>query len=236
VWLGGDADADVADALGLSLTRRPGVDAPPAKQDGRSALAQGSAGPALYALAGLRIIAGTHRGRRIAAPKGAHTRPTGDRVREALFNIVGPVEGASVLDLYAGSGALGLEALSRGARRCMFVETDAAACRAIRGNLETLGLTGGLVVQRDALAVLREERSARRRHELVLLDPPYERWVALEARLAELLPAVVAESGVVVAETAARIEPTLPFDLVTTRRYGSARLTVFTPHATASTP
>ena len=71
----------------------------------------------------MRIIAGTHRGRRIAAPKGQQTRPSGDRVREALFNLVGPVEDASVLDLYAGSGALGLEALSRGARRCVFAET-----------------------------------------------------------------------------------------------------------------
>jgi 16S rRNA (guanine966-N2)-methyltransferase len=177
----------------------------------------------------LRIIAGTHRGRRIAAPKGAHTRPTGDRVREALFNLVGPVDGASVLDLYAGSGALGLEALSRGAHRCVFAETDAAACRVIRANLETLGLTGGLVLQRDALAVLREERSAGRRHELVLLDPPYERWSDVERRLGELLPAVVAETGLVVTETGARTEPMLPFDPVTTRRYGSARLTVFAP-------
>jgi 16S rRNA (guanine966-N2)-methyltransferase len=177
----------------------------------------------------MRIIGGTHRGRRIAAPKGGHTRPTGDRVREALFNLVGPVDGASVLDLYAGSGALGLEALSRGARRCVFVETDGAACRAIRANLETLRLTGGLVTQRDALAMLREERTAVRRHELLLLDPPYERWQALEPRLAELLPAVVAEAGMVVVETDARVEPTLTLDLVTTRRYGSARLTLFAP-------
>ena len=177
----------------------------------------------------MRIIAGTHRGRRIAAPKGGHTRPTGDRVREALFNLVGPVDGASVLDLYAGSGALGLEALSRGARRCVFVETDGAACRAIRANLETLGLTGGLVTQRDALAVLRDERRAGRRHELLLLDPPYDRWDELEPRLAELLPAVVAEPGMVVIETDAGAEPTLPLDLVTTRRYGSARLTLFAP-------
>ena len=177
----------------------------------------------------MRIIGGTHRGRRIAAPKGAHTRPTGDRVREALFNLVGPVDGASVLDLYAGSGALGLEALSRGARRCVFVETDGAACRAIRANLETLGLTGGLVTQRDAVAVLREERSAGRRHELVLVDPPYERWPDLETRLGELLAAVVAEPGIVVVETDARVEPTLPLDCVTTRRYGSARLTLFAP-------
>jgi 16S rRNA (guanine966-N2)-methyltransferase len=177
----------------------------------------------------VRIIGGTHRGRRIAAPKGAHTRPTGDRVREALFNLFGPVDGASVLDLYAGSGALGLEALSRGARRCVFVETDGAACRAIRANLEALGLTGGLVTQRDVLAVLRDERSAGRRHELVLLDPPYERWPELEPRLDELLPAVVAEPGIVVVETDARVEPTLPLDCVTTRRYGSARLTLFAP-------
>ena len=175
----------------------------------------------------MRIIGGTHRGRRIAAPKGGHTRPTGDRVREALFNLVGPVNGASVLDLYAGSGALGLEALSRGARRCVFVETDGPACRAIRANLETLGLTGGLVTQRDALAALRDERTAGRRHELLLLDPPYERWQALEPQLAELVPAVVAEAGIVVVETDARVEPTLPLDLVTTRRYGSARLTLF---------
>jgi 16S rRNA (guanine966-N2)-methyltransferase len=177
----------------------------------------------------VRIIGGTHRGRRIAAPKGAHTRPTGDRVREALFNLVGPVDGASVLDLYAGSGALGLEALSRGARRCVFVETDGAACKAIRANLETLGLTGGLVTQRDAVAVLREERSAGRRHELVLVDPPYERWPELEPRLAELLAAVVAEPGIVVVETDSRVEPKLPLDCVTTRRYGSARLTLFAP-------
>lgn len=175
----------------------------------------------------MRIIAGTHRGRRIAAPKGEHTRPTGDRVREALFNLVGPVDGASVLDLYAGSGALGLEALSRGARRCVFVESDGAACRVIRANLEALGLTGALVLQRDAIAVLQEERTAGRRHDLVLLDPPYERWSALERRLGELLPAIVTDDGLVVVETDAQVEPELPLDPVTTRRYGSARLTLF---------
>jgi 16S rRNA (guanine966-N2)-methyltransferase len=177
----------------------------------------------------MRIIAGTHRGRRISAPKGEQTRPTGDRVREALFNLVGPVEGASVLDLFAGSGALGLEALSRGARRCVFAETDGAACRAIRGNLETLGLTGALVLQRDAVSVLREERAAGHRHDLVLLDPPYGRWASLEPVLAELLPAVVSDGGIVVVETDAQAEPVLPLALVTSRRYGSARLTLFSP-------
>ena len=177
----------------------------------------------------MRIIAGSHRGRRIAAPKGAHTRPTGDRVREALFDLVGPVDGASVLDLYAGSGALGLEALSRGAARCVFAETDPAACRVIRRNLEQLGLVGGRVVQRDAIALLRGEASAGVRHELVLADPPYERWADVEPDLAAHVPAVVAPSGLVVVETTARSEPRLPLDLVTSRRYGSARLTVFTP-------
>ena len=178
----------------------------------------------------MRIVGGRWRGRRIDAPADDRVRPTADRVREAWMSIVGPyLAGARVLDLFAGSGALGLEALSRGARRCVFVETDGAACRAIRANLETLGLIGGLVTQRDSAAVLREERTAGRRHELLLLDPPYELWQELEPRLAELLSEVVAEAGMVVVETDARVEPTLPLDLVTTRRYGSARLTLFAP-------
>jgi 16S rRNA (guanine966-N2)-methyltransferase len=175
----------------------------------------------------MRIIGGTHRGRRIVAPKGDQTRPTGDRVREALFNLVGPVDGASVLDLYAGSGALGLEALSRGARRCVFAETDGAACRAIEQNLASLGLTDALVLRRDAVSVLRGERTAGRRHDLVLLDPPYGRWAELEPVLGPLLSDVVSDVGLVVVETDARTEPALPLDLVTARRYGSARLTLF---------
>lgn len=177
----------------------------------------------------MRIIAGSHRGRRLAAPRGERTRPTSDRVREALFSIVGPVDGASVLDLYAGSGALGLEALSRGARRCTFVDDDREACRAIGANLASLGLTGGLVLRRDAVQAVREEAAAGRRHDLVLADPPYGAWPTLEERLAALLPTVVADTGLVVVETDAAVEPQLPLDLVTTRRYGSARISVFAP-------
>ncbi|MGI8973584.1 MAG: 16S rRNA (guanine(966)-N(2))-methyltransferase RsmD [Gaiella sp.] len=175
----------------------------------------------------MRIVAGTHRGRRIAAPIGEHTRPTSDRVREALFSIVGPLEGAEALDLYAGSGALGLEALSRGAARCVFVELDGLACRVIQRNLEQLGLTGAQVQRRDAQHVLRDEAAAGRTYDLILADPPYEQWAELEPRLATVLPAVLATSGLLVVETAARVEPRLPFELVKTRRYGSARLTVF---------
>jgi len=175
----------------------------------------------------VRIIAGSRKGHRIVAPRGEQTRPTGDRVREALFNLVGPVDDADVLDLFAGSGALGLEALSRGARRCVFAESDRAACRVIQANLEKLRLTGALVLCRDALGVLREEAAAGRRYDLVLCDPPYGEWGALEARLAALVPDVLADDGLVVVETEARTEPTLPLDLVTGRRYGSARLTLF---------
>lgn len=175
----------------------------------------------------MRIVAGSRKGHRIAAPKGGATRPTGDRVREAAFNLIGPVEGATVLDLYAGSGAMGLEALSRGARRCVFAESDRQACRVIAANLEKLRLTGALVHCRDAAAVAREEAAAGRAYDLVLADPPYGEWPRLEARLAELLPAVVAPDGLVVVETDARVEPALPLEAVTSRRYGSARLTLF---------
>ena len=88
----------------------------------------------------MRIIAGSRKGARIQAPKGLATRPTGDRAREAAFNLIGPVDGARVLDLYAGSGAMGLEALSRGAQDVLFVEADREACRTIDRNLEKLGL------------------------------------------------------------------------------------------------
>src|SRR5437016_14666964 len=98
----------------------------------------------------MRIIAGTHRGRRIAAPRGEATRPTSDRVRENVFNLVAPwVEGADALDLFAGSGAMGLEALSRGAAHATLVESDTAACRAINENLDKLGLTGARVLCQD---------------------------------------------------------------------------------------
>jgi len=175
----------------------------------------------------VRIVAGSRKGHHIAAPKGVVTRPTGDRVREAAFSLIGPVEDATVLDLFAGSGAMGLEALSRGAARCLFVERDRGACRVIQTNLEKLRLTGAVVANRDVLAALREERARGRRHDLVLADPPYEQWGSHEAYLAELLPEVLEEDGVAAIETSAKIEPGLPLDLVTSRRYGSARITVF---------
>jgi 16S rRNA (guanine966-N2)-methyltransferase len=175
----------------------------------------------------VRIVAGSRKGHRIAAPKGVVTRPTGDRVREAVFNIVGPVEDARVLDLFAGSGAMGLEALSRGASRAVFVERDREACRVIQQNLEKLRLTGAVVLTRDAVRALREEQAREHRYDLILVDAPYEEWERYAEPLGELLPALLAEDGLAVVETASRVEPELPLPVVTSRRYGSARITVY---------
>ncbi len=172
----------------------------------------------------MRIIAGEKRGAKIAAPKGHDTRPTADRVREAAFNLIGPVDGAAVLDLFAGSGAMGLEALSRGAASATFVESDRAACRTISQNLEKLGFTGARVVCGEAVWTLRQESRA---YDLVLVDPPYELWAELQPRLADHLARVLAPDGLVLVETGSRTEPSLPLELRTSRRYGSARLTVF---------
>jgi 16S rRNA (guanine966-N2)-methyltransferase len=173
----------------------------------------------------VRIVAGSRKGARIFPPAG-DTRPTGDRVREAAFNLIGPVDGASVLDLFAGSGALGLEALSRGAESAVFVESDRDACRTISRNLEKLRLRG-TVICRDALTALAAEAAAGRRYDLVLADPPYGMFSQLQTALAAYLPPLLAEEGLLVVETDARTEPELPLVKRTSRRYGGARLTLF---------
>jgi 16S rRNA (guanine966-N2)-methyltransferase len=175
----------------------------------------------------MRIIAGSRKGARIFAPKGVETRPTGDRVREAVFNLVGPVDGAEVLDLFAGSGAMGLEALSRGAARVTFVEADRAAARTILRNLDKLRLEGAAVVQEEAGRRLAADAAGGRRYDLVLIDPPYRMLSRLLPALAAYLPAVVAPDGLVVVESDAREEPDLPLPKRTSRRYGSSRVTVF---------
>ena len=170
----------------------------------------------------MRIIAGTHRGHRIAAPKGRDTRPTSDRVRENAFNLIGPVDGAEVLDLFAGSGAMGLEALSRGAAHATFVENDRDAARTIDANLEKLGLHA-TVLRTDALRALQQER---RRYDLILCDPPYDYDAG---KLAPHLAGRLTDDGVLVWETSSREPaPEVPgLAQRTTRTYGSARLTLF---------
>jgi len=174
----------------------------------------------------VRIIAGTHKGARIFAPKGA-TRPTGDRVREAAFNLIGPVEDMAVLDLFAGSGAMGLEALSRGAASAVFVESDREAQRVIERNLEKLGLKGATVVNQDARRALAAEAAAGRRYDLVLVDPPYRMLDPLLPILSTYLPALLVEDGLVVVESAKSEHPQLPLAERTSRVYGSVRLTIF---------
>jgi 16S rRNA (guanine(966)-N(2))-methyltransferase RsmD len=170
----------------------------------------------------VRIIAGEKKGHRIAAPKGLTTRPTSDFVRETAFNLIGPVDGAAVLDVFAGSGALGLEALSRGAERATFVDADRDACRTINTNLDKLKLDATVLCQ-DAFRALAAERGT---YDLVLADPPYD-YQELD-RLAPQLRRVLASDGLLVYQTEARIEPAIEgLRIRTSRKYGSARLTLF---------
>ena len=182
----------------------------------------------------MRIIAGTWRGRRLATPEGAGIRPTSDRVREALFGILahgpawrrpaGPLPlDAVVLDGFAGTGAAGIEALSRGARAAIFLEQDAKAAALIRRNLSQLGAEQrGLVVERDATLPGRASRSA----DLVLLDPPYRSGLAAPALVALAESGWLAPDAVAVVETEAReaFEAPAGFELVDHRRYGRAAL------------
>src|SRR3954447_26229618 len=154
----------------------------------------------------MRIIAGERKGHRIAAPKGETTRPTGDRVREAAFNLIGPVDDAAVLDLFAGSGGLGLEALSRGAARATFVDSGRDALRTINANLDKLRLTGARVLGQDVLRFLATEPGP---YDLILVDPPYDMVESLAVPLSTHLPRLLTPAGLVVYETSARVEPEL---------------------------
>ena len=174
----------------------------------------------------MRIIAGTRKGHRIAAPPSGATRPTSDRVRENVFNIVAPwVEDAEVLDLFAGSGAMGLEALSRGAARAVFVDADTAACRTINANLDKLRLAAAQVLCQDVARFVAQER---RSYDLVFCDAPYAEHASFEPTLARYATRLLTEEGLLVLETASRgPEPDLPLTLRTSRRYGAARISLF---------
>ncbi|MCX6357059.1 MAG: 16S rRNA (guanine(966)-N(2))-methyltransferase RsmD [Candidatus Aureabacteria bacterium] len=123
----------------------------------------------------LRVIAGELKGRKLKAPCGSNVRPTADRVKESLFQVLAPyIEDAMVLDLYAGSGNLGIEALSRGAASCCFVERDSAACACIKDNMERCGVAERCTLLRmDVVSALQHLEGAGERFTLVLADPPY---------------------------------------------------------------
>jgi len=173
----------------------------------------------------VRVIAGTHRGRRLVAPAGRDTRPTSDRVRESLFAILGPLDGERVLDLFAGSGALGIEALSRGAGSVLFSDSSRPAIAAVRGNLAALGLDAEVVCD-DARRVLRNAHARGAAYDLIFLDPPYrqaERWAA---DLSVLVPVVLAPGGRVIAESDRRAPLELELPLVDERRYGDTLIRI----------
>jgi 16S rRNA (guanine966-N2)-methyltransferase len=155
----------------------------------------------------MRIIAGSLRSRTLVAPPGLATRPTSDRLRETLFNVLAPrIEGAAFLDLYAGSGAVGMEALSRGAARVEFVERAPAALKVLRGNLEKLGLTVGFRIHTASVgATLRRaaETSKREQYDVLFLDPPYdaaEEYATTLGLLGGYAAGLLAEGALVIAE------------------------------------
>lgn len=178
-----------------------------------------------------RIIAGSARGRRLAVPPGTGTRPTSDRAREGLFATVtalhGPLAGAGVLDLYAGSGAVGLEALSRGAGRVVLVESDAAAARVIRANIAAVGLPGARLITGRVAAVLARGPGAGPGFDVVVADPPY---AATEQEITAMLTALRARgwlsgAALVAVERATRSGPVAwpaGYAPDRSRRYGEA--------------
>lgn len=156
----------------------------------------------------MRVIAGSARGRKLhAPPSGVETRPTTDKVREALFNVLGPVDGASVLDLFAGTGALGIEALSRGASACLFVDASEKVCGTIRRNVEDCRFeSNARVLARDVRRVLdKAPQGHGAPFDLVLIDPPYAHGLeqlALDALVRT--PGWLSEGATVVVERATR--------------------------------
>jgi 16S rRNA (guanine966-N2)-methyltransferase len=181
----------------------------------------------------MRIVAGKFRSQRIEAPKGLATRPTSDRVRQALFNVLEhgapqcDFTGARVLDLFAGSGALGLEAMSRGARFCLFVEESAEARASIRRNVEALSLTGVTKIWRRDAARL-GEAGTMQPFDLIFLDPPYGKGLGLRALQSAAAEGWIRDGAIAVLEERADAEVELPeaFQELDARNYGETKIVV----------
>jgi 16S rRNA (guanine966-N2)-methyltransferase len=176
----------------------------------------------------LRIVAGEWRGRKLAAPAGELTRPTADRTRETLFNMLasrlGSFEGLSVLDLFAGSGALGLEALSRGAASCLFVEQESAAIKAIRANIDALDARPRATVQQASVMSL---GPAKQSHDLILLDPPYDTGAGQVALDRMLRLGWIGPATWIALETGAKEQIAVKgLEIVKDRRVGKAKLSL----------
>jgi len=181
----------------------------------------------------MRIVSGKFRGKAIAAPVGRETRPTSDRARQAVFNILEhaafapALSGARVIDLFAGSGALGLEAVSRGAGFCLFVETDDTARGAIRENMDAFGLFGiSRIHRRDATDLGQRPASAGQAFDLAFLDPPYGQGLAERCLPSLVEGGWLAEDALAVVERGAEEPPLVVpgFEVLDERVYGAARV------------
>ena len=168
---------------------------------------------------GMRILSGTFKNRTLSSPKGGKTRPTSSKMRASVFNILqGLVEGADFLDVFAGSGAMGLEALSRGAASATFIERDAQAARCIRQNLKTLGINGK-ILQRDASLALKQ---LDKKYDIIYIDPPYDLEIT---PLLKLLPSLIKDGGSILVEQSSRVELDVsPLTLENKRTYGDSVL------------
>lgn len=184
----------------------------------------------------MRVIGGSARGRRLLAPRGLDTRPTSDKVKEALFSILagmtGPLDGCSVLDIFAGTGSLGIEAMSRGAACAVFIDAGREAAAVLRKNLETTGFAdkGRVLVQDFPAALARLERDGRT-FRLVFLDPPYRKGLLDKCLVRLAQSPLLEEDAVVVAELSSRDELGAAFGpllLCDRRVYGDTALTFFT--------
>jgi 16S rRNA (guanine966-N2)-methyltransferase len=175
----------------------------------------------------MRVVAGSLGGRRLLSPPaGADVRPTADRVREAVFSILGEVEGAKVLDLYCGTGALAIEALSRGGSAAVLVDSAPALARR---NVDALGIADRCeVVRADALQFL---GCTRDRFDLIFCDPPYRLADRLEGELDSLIPPRLAEGGRLILETSSRHPLRLALALADERRYGETAIRIHTSEA-----
>ena len=175
----------------------------------------------------VRVVAGRHRGRQILVPKGHIVRPTSNMVREAIFDVLQEVDGLRVLDLFAGTGALGLEALSRGARECVFVESDAGVAHTLRRNIAVLGEESRSIVvvgdYRQAASGLIDRREI---FDLLFADPPYRMLAEVELSLAPLAPSLLPEAGVLVIEGPTSIPVSFGGTLLLQRDYGDTRVTM----------
>ncbi|HWD85928.1 MAG TPA: 16S rRNA (guanine(966)-N(2))-methyltransferase RsmD [Solirubrobacteraceae bacterium] len=176
----------------------------------------------------MRVISGSRRGATLRAPRGQDVRPTSDRVREALFSVLADVDGEHVLDLFAGSGALGIEALSRGAASAVFVDRAPAALAAVRANLSALHLAGD-VRSAEAVRFLTTAPDGGRLYDLVFIDPPYRQARALGPELSAVLPPALSSQARVVVESDRRAPLDLQLPLSFERRYGDTVIRIHEP-------